>query len=288
MNVNKIEYFGKVLIDLTGDSVTPDKLAKGETAHDASGEQITGTYEEPEVVLQSKTVTPTESSQIVTPDNGFGGLLEVLVNAIPQSILDAEYQKGYDEAFELFRPYKQEVSYIQTSGTQYINTNLKPNSKYRVVMDFQLTSVSGWTCIFGSADTSGNVNSFALWHSGSAFMYYYGTSQSKTFPSSLTATGEHSVDCNAGTATMDGNSVSFSTLSFSGSQPLYLFCVNYGGTANYFAKGKWKPCKIYNENGDLVRDYIPVLDWDDVPCMYDKVGRKLYYNAGTGTFTYEV
>lgn len=34
---------GEVLIDLTGDSVTPEKLAKGETAHDKSGEIITGT-----------------------------------------------------------------------------------------------------------------------------------------------------------------------------------------------------------------------------------------------------
>lgn len=34
---------GEVLIDLTGDSVTPEKLAKGTTAHDKSGEIITGT-----------------------------------------------------------------------------------------------------------------------------------------------------------------------------------------------------------------------------------------------------
>lgn len=34
---------GEVLIDLTKDSVTPEKLAKGTTAHDKSGNQITGT-----------------------------------------------------------------------------------------------------------------------------------------------------------------------------------------------------------------------------------------------------
>lgn len=45
MAVNKVVYGQNVLVDLTGDSVTPDKLAKGETAHDASGEQITGTLE---------------------------------------------------------------------------------------------------------------------------------------------------------------------------------------------------------------------------------------------------
>ena len=45
MAVNKVVYGTTVLVDLTGDSVTPDKLAKGETAHDASGDPITGTME---------------------------------------------------------------------------------------------------------------------------------------------------------------------------------------------------------------------------------------------------
>ena len=40
---NKVIYGGKVLIDLTGDTVTPADLARGVTAHDKSGAEITGT-----------------------------------------------------------------------------------------------------------------------------------------------------------------------------------------------------------------------------------------------------
>lgn len=40
---NKVIYGGTVLIDLTADTVTADKLAEGVTAHDKSGEIITGT-----------------------------------------------------------------------------------------------------------------------------------------------------------------------------------------------------------------------------------------------------
>ena len=40
---NKVIYGGKVLIDLTGDTVTPSDLARGVTAHDKSGAEITGT-----------------------------------------------------------------------------------------------------------------------------------------------------------------------------------------------------------------------------------------------------
>lgn len=43
LNNNKIIYGGQVLLDLTGDTVTPEKLAKGITAHDKSGTNITGT-----------------------------------------------------------------------------------------------------------------------------------------------------------------------------------------------------------------------------------------------------
>ena len=43
MAVNKVEAFGETLIDLTSDTVTPEKLAQGETAHNAAGARITGT-----------------------------------------------------------------------------------------------------------------------------------------------------------------------------------------------------------------------------------------------------
>lgn len=43
MAINKVVYGEEVLIDLTGDSVTEDTLAKGVTAHDKSGAVITGT-----------------------------------------------------------------------------------------------------------------------------------------------------------------------------------------------------------------------------------------------------
>ena len=43
MAVNKVIYGGNILIDLTTDTITADKLASGITAHDKSGAIITGT-----------------------------------------------------------------------------------------------------------------------------------------------------------------------------------------------------------------------------------------------------
>ena len=45
MPVNKVVFGDRTLIDLTSDTVSADKLAKGVTAHDKTGEQITGTME---------------------------------------------------------------------------------------------------------------------------------------------------------------------------------------------------------------------------------------------------
>ena len=42
---SKIIYYGETLMDLTADTVKPDKLLKGYTAHGADGEPITGTCE---------------------------------------------------------------------------------------------------------------------------------------------------------------------------------------------------------------------------------------------------
>ena len=45
MEVSHVIYGGKTLIDLTGDTVTPETLVKGATAHDKTGAAIVGTYE---------------------------------------------------------------------------------------------------------------------------------------------------------------------------------------------------------------------------------------------------
>lgn len=45
MAISKVVYGGTTLIDLTGDTVTADKLKKGYKAHGADGELITGTCE---------------------------------------------------------------------------------------------------------------------------------------------------------------------------------------------------------------------------------------------------
>lgn len=66
MGVNKVEINGVVKLDLTADTVTAAKLAQGETAHDASGELITGTMTAPQLQI----VVTSNAGAIVTATKG--------------------------------------------------------------------------------------------------------------------------------------------------------------------------------------------------------------------------
>lgn len=96
MGVNKVVFGAVSVIDISDSTVTPETLAKGETAYDKSGEKIMGTHECPaaEPNLQSKTVTPTKEQQTVTPDSGYDGLSSVIVNGdanlIPENIVSGK------------------------------------------------------------------------------------------------------------------------------------------------------------------------------------------------------
>lgn len=67
MTVNKVDINGATVIDLTGDSVTPETLLQGATAHDASGAAITGTMVRG---TELKIIVTVTSGATVTATNG--------------------------------------------------------------------------------------------------------------------------------------------------------------------------------------------------------------------------
>ncbi len=81
MAVNKVVFGGETIINLTNDTVTPDTLAEGVTAHDASGNAITGrmaqnTVPEYTAVVNGETKLPEAGSYVVKgayKEDAFGG-----------------------------------------------------------------------------------------------------------------------------------------------------------------------------------------------------------------------
>ncbi len=66
MAVNKVEFAGKALVDLTGDTVSPTSLLAGSTAHDKAGRLIEGAVQVPEVdsTLSSTSTNPVQNKAV--------------------------------------------------------------------------------------------------------------------------------------------------------------------------------------------------------------------------------
>lgn len=83
-NANQVIVNGETILDLRSDTVTPETLQKGYTAHDKSGTKITGTLEASSVSVQpSKGITITSNGTVsVTPDAPYDALssVDVTVN----------------------------------------------------------------------------------------------------------------------------------------------------------------------------------------------------------------
>lgn len=71
-------------------NATASDVAKGKTFTSYNGLKLTGTHEcsSGTLNLQEKTVTPTKSSQSISPDSNYDGLSSVTVNPIPDNYID--------------------------------------------------------------------------------------------------------------------------------------------------------------------------------------------------------
>lgn len=178
-----------------------------------------------------------------------------------------------------------ELAYLQSSGTQYIDTGYKPNQNTRIVMDSQLNSTPNGNVFLFGARGNGAVQMFELVYIASTgFRADYGSSIA-SFGSSVGATELLHLDFNKNSATLnDKVTKTLTSSTFNSPVNLVLFCVNSNGSKSSYASMKLYSFQIY-DNGTIVRDYIPCIDPNGSVGLYDLVNEKFYTNAGTGVFT---
>lgn len=178
-----------------------------------------------------------------------------------------------------------QVEYIESSGTQYVDSGVIPTSEnLKVDLDFKFTADFSKSTLFGS---KGSTFSLATYNNPMAF--YVGSSRN-ILPQSVALNTKYSMSAHAnnGTLSVVLNGVS-SSGAYSGSMDkttnLYLFAYNTDGVVSQFASAKFYVCQIY-DNGTLARDYIPCITAAGVAGLYDLVTNSFYGNAGTGAFAY--
>lgn len=179
--------------------------------------------------------------------------------------------------------YKRELTYLESTGTQYIDTGVKPDfvNGDEVEISFYKAAFTGSApCAFGSRQTPVLNGFYAIGHglvvadnSG-----YSGVAWSSPVGNYVMRVNDSVIQSNNDTYEMPKR--------ITCAYPMYLFALNssnimivpYNGLKIY----DWK----YYHNGLLAQHLIPVLDYNDVPCMYDTVSRTFFYNQGTGEFLY--
>jgi len=182
-----------------------------------------------------------------------------------------------------------ELDYIESTGTQYIDTEIVPNSKTKIKVDYQLTNNNsngtsvGIVGAYEYIESTGISNGMLLGANSNNFQFAYGWGFNGK--SKAVDTNRHTAIINDnGICTFDGETlVTLEDVKGSLDVNKSIFLGWSNGGTNQKAIMRLYSCEIW-EDEELIRDYIPVIDPNGTVCLYDKVSQTYFYNKGTGEF----
>ncbi len=186
------------------------------------------------------------------------------------------------------------VDYIQTSGSQRIDTGVKSSASVGMSADFCLVDASiiqNLTTVYDpyknyqlmvlAASSYGSPDGAVWLVCGYSAIQYFKKADTNRHVYHFNADGQYTVE-------MDGiqyKKADPSQTTFpADTLNLYLFARNATFFDGY-AYMKLYSCAIY-DGGRKIRDFKPCLDADGVPCLYDLISKTAFYNQGTGSFTW--
>ena len=171
------------------------------------------------------------------------------------------------------------LEYIESNGSQALDTGYNPNSNTRVVLDYNLTTLTGkWMGIFAVRNAQYS-DQYAYW-SNETGVYRSNYSGETGILFGSQNTNRHVIDKDKAVLKEDGIVVAdHPAATFSSNYNLYIFCGNSAGTLEHYARMRLYSCKIYDD-GVLVRDYVPVKrNRDSLIGLYDLVNKT--FNASS-------
>ena len=187
-----------------------------------------------------------------------------------------------------------ELDYIESTGTQYIDTGFIPNQDTRVIIDciVNIPNVSmdehaGVICVIDSGGkTFGLGYDNGINASEGKCIFSYNTSKKELKDNYESLGTRHVFDINKNKLLRNGVELcSATSTSFQCNAPLYLSAINRNGVVYSYNTTSLAlySCKIY-DNDILVRDFVPALHPDGTAGLYDKVNNKFYMSASDTHF----
>ena len=188
-----------------------------------------------------------------------------------QSILPLEYQQ---------------IEYLRSTGTQYIDTGVIPDNETGFSIDMSLDNMATDRFLFGCRQDSGEYSRFVL---GVSQNIYFGFGMAVNnlakwkvnintfFNAKLNFLNSRVANVN------DNNDLGINPLKVAITYSIIMFGRNSAGSISSSAQ-TIKACKI-SQGDAIIRDFIPCYrKADGVAGMYDLVEGVFYTNKGTGTF----
>ena len=178
-------------------------------------------------------------------------------------------------------PYDAKIEYIESTGTQLLDTGISGGTSSAYIIDFQIVSYIAYSQLIGSSRpaTAPKIyehSSYGLrceWDGG-------GSGRAVTLVGFSEIYNRHTAEYNNGQVLFD-NVVKANPGNYGfGSSNLCVF--GYYPEPNLTISAKLYSLKVWLD-GSLVRDFIPVRV-GTVGYMYDRVSGQLFGNAGTGAF----
>ena len=170
-------------------------------------------------------------------------------------------------------------NYLESTGTQTINTGLTPVYGDEInVIAYRTSNANSMLYASGTVTITSSTGKFYC-------RYFTSTNKGATpiplekFPDDKQY---HHIMLSRDGFYADGNFVK----ALPGERAEAGTLIIFRGTSNY---GKLRIKRFYiTRDGAYTLNLIPALDRNGTPCMYDTVSKQTFYNAGTGEFLYEL
>ena len=182
----------------------------------------------------------------------------------------------------------QEVEYIESSGTQYIATQITPTDTTWLYMKLISKNVSSdEVYCWAATNNQDSWNKFWIWNTSSKMYFWWNSWTASSNRPSVTAGVLMEVELNymnSRYSKKDWTNVdslwTLNTIWYS----LNIFWHNWANTAQYFSEIKLYSLKV-SDWESIIANFIPCFrksDWE--PWIYDLVNNQFYTNAWTGRF----
>lgn len=183
--------------------------------------------------------------------------------------------------------YRQ-VEYLESTGTQFIKTDYIPTINTVIKCDYIMrTKNLSYQEFIGSRSADNAKDTFAIReYSNTDNLNYQRSSGVTNTRVTMKINTKYELYTTPERVVLNGIQSQIELITSNSIYPLNLFASNLAGEVWRLSRCRLGNIYLSENTFNDIPTYIPCLDYNNRPCMYDTVSKKSYYNRGSGEFLY--